>query len=207
MGGITTFTRGSPPRVRGKGIESRGDLRHQRITPARAGKRTSCSLTKWAWRDHPRACGEKQQHQPTPWYVTGSPPRVRGKAGQENTLDVRLGITPARAGKSTGRRLLVGREGDHPRACGEKIFALKGGAFCAGSPPRVRGKGKGGKEKVCILRITPARAGKRAGKTQNKTGNGDHPRACGEKSSQRFQGEANSGSPPRVRGKGPSAAE
>ena len=72
----------------------------------------------------------------------------------------------------------------------------------AGSPPRVRGK-----EVVFILpdglpRITPARAGKRAGRWPNLSYIWDHPRACGEKVKQDVFYEIYPGSPPRVRGKG-----
>ena len=75
-----------------------------------------------------------------------------------------------------------------------------------GSPPRVRGKGKGGKEKVCILRITPARAGKSPLPARGNSCLGDHPRACGEKVREQLRKLNAQGSPPRVRGKDTGAA-
>ena len=50
---------GSPPRVRGKGECCDILHRHERITPACAGKRgvNQCFMT--GKRDHPRVCGEK----------------------------------------------------------------------------------------------------------------------------------------------------
>ena len=71
--------------------------------------------------DHPRACGEKSVEINRAIFEAGSPPRVRGKAPLEPMQDVHRGITPARAGK---RSLYQGQgytQGDHPRACGEKI--------------------------------------------------------------------------------------
>ena len=52
-------TKGSPPRVRGKGGGAvKGGFRDG-ITPACAGKRCSSMLESWSTRDHPRVCGEK----------------------------------------------------------------------------------------------------------------------------------------------------
>ena len=72
-------------------------------------------------------------------------------------------------------------EGDHPRACGEKLTGRDNLRIGQGSPPRVRGKEKDEIVTTMFKGITPARAGKSiqnffATKTQ-----WDHPRACGEK--------------------------
>ena len=152
-------------------------------------------------RDHPRACGEKCPLACGYRFGMGSPPRVRGK-GRQPLLHVHpLGITPARAGK----RSLLGRRSyshwDHPRACGEKCARRVPTMPAAGSPPRVRGK-EHHLEQICISRgITPARAGKRAYVTVRDSKSRDHPRACGEKLAQTYEGAATAGSPPRVRGK------
>ena len=51
--------RGSPPRMRGKGMAKRTSVVHHGITPAYAGKsRDRANLTAAPW-DHPRVCGEK----------------------------------------------------------------------------------------------------------------------------------------------------
>ena len=97
-------------------------------------------------------------------------------------------------------------QGDHPRACGEKSGDCLWNIAKKGSPPRVRGKGKGGKEKVCILRITPARAGKSPLPARGNSCLGDHPRACGEKIREQLRKLNAQGSPPRVRGKDTGAA-
>ena len=49
--------------------------------------------------------------------------------------------------------------------------------------------------------ITPAHAGKRTCKYVTITYSKDHPRACGEKSTERPTGRPKRGSPPRMRGK------
>ena len=51
--------KGSPPRMRGKGSAPVPAWRRGRITPAYAGKRSSCSTETVVRRDHPRVCGEK----------------------------------------------------------------------------------------------------------------------------------------------------
>ena len=90
---------GSPPRMRGKDVQTDARAATAGITPACAGKScfaSSCSAFSW---DHPRVCGEKPQFfYPTPQHA-GSPPRVRGKVcGLFPTPEVD-GITPACAGK------------------------------------------------------------------------------------------------------------
>ena len=110
-------------------------------------------------------------------------------------------ITPAHAGKSVTLRAIAHNEWDHPRTCGEKKnFAL----HCCqklGSPPHMRGK-----VGVCrlvdgICGITPAHAGKRAIRTAKWKANEDHPRTCGEKSTQTEAKKIARGSPPHMRGK------
>ena len=50
---------GSPPRVRGKGVEVRLDDGRTRITPACAGKSAKPVFNFDRLKDHPRVCGEK----------------------------------------------------------------------------------------------------------------------------------------------------
>ena len=97
---VLTVSQGSPPRVRGKVASLCGRRKAVGITPARAGKRVHPPCLAPASRDHPRACGEKPGVRSPPGLKRGSPPRVRGKVAQKGAFDVRLGITPARAGKS-----------------------------------------------------------------------------------------------------------
>ena len=77
---VTTMLVGSPPRVRGTGDAQVDHHLGERITPACAGNRFPCFLTKASLSDHPRVCGE--QIPPIKIYIVdlGSPPRVRGTA-------------------------------------------------------------------------------------------------------------------------------
>ena len=92
-------SRGSPPRMRGKVVQTAGDVLCHGITPACAGKRLRAQSGCKTLGDHPRVCGEKPAAAHHSTLTRGSPPRVRGKApmGPNNPLDVR--ITPACAGK------------------------------------------------------------------------------------------------------------
>ena len=91
---------GSPPHVRGKGELSRAGASTSRITPAYAGKSLGfCTCVPW-FRDHPRVCGEKAAFHRLHLVRLGSPPRMRGKGIQKRDGRVRVGITPACAGKS-----------------------------------------------------------------------------------------------------------
>ena len=154
---------GSPPHVRGKVACKVQAVCYEGITPACAGKRGCPHSGPGTTRDHPRVCGEKFVRNACSVIVWGSPPRMRGK-GICFRLEKRpRGITPACAGKSKCRLVSCGHIWDHPRMCGEKLFAFL--VFCPniGSPPHVRGKE--GKEYLqeTESRITPACAGKRQG--------------------------------------------
>ena len=49
---------------------------------------------------------------------------------------------------------------DHPRVCGEKEYPNNDARIGAGSPPRMRGKGRAGVAERARRGITPAYAGK-----------------------------------------------
>ena len=65
--------------MRGKGIFPTNFLSYIGITPACAGKSDSGDQTDLVYEDHPRVCGEKQEHRDESYGILGSPPRVRGK--------------------------------------------------------------------------------------------------------------------------------
>ena len=54
----TCHIKGSPPRMRGKHLHRRDDVRYTRITPADAGKTVTRCNDKVPISDHPRGCGE-----------------------------------------------------------------------------------------------------------------------------------------------------
>ena len=70
----------------------------------------------------------------------GSPPRMRGKGQPLYIVVSESGITPACAGKSLVRELLLIVSRDHPRVCGEKKKDTHAAKEAKGSPPRMRGK-------------------------------------------------------------------
>ena len=90
---------GSPPRMRGKGVQPCNQRVAVGITPAYAGKRFSSFPYVTQERDHPRVCGEKMNNAQEYCGGQGSPPRVRGKVGLLSAGLDNLGITPAYAGK------------------------------------------------------------------------------------------------------------
>ena len=71
-------------------------------------------------KDHPRVCGEKRSDNPALASEHGSPPRVRGKETLVKQTTLKVGITPACAGKSFIFQRRMVEFGDHPRVCGEK---------------------------------------------------------------------------------------
>ena len=85
--------------------------------------------------------------------------------------------------------------------CGEKCCSKLRTVLRAGSPPRVRGKGRTACRPSTASRITPACAGKRCVYRFGRYCGRDHPRVCGEKQGVNIIIPHCWGSPPRVRGK------
>ena len=191
--------------MRGKVQLGEIDLQDIWITPAYAGKSGPCPDRVPPAGDHPRVCGEKSQSTSASPRALGSPPRMRGKGVKQSNSRIRMGITPAYAGKSCIYRSTTSISWDHPRVCGEKAYSLVINGSEWGSPPRMRGKGT----KRCSSRrggrITPAYAGKSKRIAPSSVLFGDHPRVCGEKHTTFFVRPRKWGSPPRMRGKAKNA--
>ena len=192
--------------MRGKGPCSGWRARHRRITPAYAGKSRSHSHSKWRWGDHPRVCGEKEAGSTRAGKGGGSPPRMRGKGVHQVRKQGFPGITPAYAGKSGLPAAGMTIDQDHPRVCGEKAASYRSFFAGPGSPPRMRGKGPQRGPRRGAPGITPAYAGKSLPVFIRCPRFLDHPRVCGEKRTLGTGGSGRSGSPPRMRGKGPKGA-
>ena len=172
---------GSPPHTRGKGTPVIASQGTEGIPPARAGK-SRFEEHRWTLpRDHPRTRGEKNVGTTAAAKLKGSPPHARGKAGPQAVPTLRIGITPARAGKRSV--MIVGSvlTKDHPRTRGEKRLKWRFTAAQSGSPPHARGKGRHFLLKFIYLGITPARAGKRCLAHLLLPTQEDHPRTRGEK--------------------------
>ena len=172
---------GSPPRMRGKLKEERQQDALNRITPAHAGKTSIFELRIRYNTDHPRACGENRTKTFVRGLHLGSPPRMRGKLACLGLIGDAARITPAHAGKTRPTTRFV---------CGS-----------TGSPPRMRGKPGCGFRLRVTERITPAHAGKTRWPFSGYLKSPDHPRACGENHAWQNGLHAETGSPPRMRGK------
>ena len=131
---------GSPPRMRGKRFYKLITAASGRITPAHAGKTVPPIVKSRHNKDHPRACGENCQPVTASLWITGSPPRMRGKLICWALTHAASGITPAHAGKTFSSSCFFKLVQDHPRACGENTAYKSSSSYHLGSPPRMRGK-------------------------------------------------------------------
>ena len=150
------------------------------ITPAYAGKRISTSCGYRFIVDHPRVCGEESMVAPSSGPCTGSPPRMRGRAGPNSAHNMASGITPAYAGKRASASPAPNVLWDHPRVCGEESIVRPNSAPGTGSPPRMRGRARVETAGKPAPGITPAYAGKRYQDSFPQSTSRDHPRVCGE---------------------------
>ena len=170
--------------MRGKVIVPHWRFLVNRITPAHAGKRLFILYHHYILWDHPRTCGEKVERHVRQQLKKGSPPHMRGKVKKHPFF-------PA-------------CQQDHPRTCGEKVRRTRGLYLILGSPPHMRGKVPPPAVVVPLMGITPAHAGKRSASAAAPAGQRDHPRTCGEKAAFHAWLCCMRGSPPHMRGKGPS---
>ena len=99
---------GSPPLVRERPRPGRRIFARTRITPARAGKTRQSGFGCTARGDHPRSCGKDSISASSDNSIGGSPPLVRERQGETLWEIARPRITPARAGKTRGRKPLAG---------------------------------------------------------------------------------------------------
>ena len=110
-----------------------------------------------------------------------------------------MGITPARAGKTS---VLVEADTlawDHPRSCGKDQVIHNGLHRLSGSPPLVRERHVQGGPGSEQAGITPARAGKTVDDFLRVRMVEDHPRSCGKDTTPSREICGISGSPPLVR--------
>ena len=151
---------GSPPRMRGKHSTVGRRSIDVRITPADAGKTNPVFNVDFAYRDHPRGCGENHVVCNRVDVQLGSPPRMRGKPFLSPGKRRLNRITPADAGKTLVRATYATFDEDHPRGCGENTERNFDIWQPLGSPPRMRGKRFSRLRTTSRHGITPADAGK-----------------------------------------------
>ena len=92
--------RGSSPHVRGAPNRSHPRTPDVGIIPACAGSTIVAQLKKYAWRDHPRMCGEHRHFARHSLILVGSSPHVRGAPYDCLPSRVMIGIIPACAGST-----------------------------------------------------------------------------------------------------------
>ena len=140
-------------------------------------------------------------------WVSGLPPRMRGKMVDLSLQTLDLRITPAYARKSrTSAPALPGYR-DHPRMRGENVLATSCRLRVLGSPPHARGKYILSIHAISNGGITPACAGKIETAGAPPGPPGDHPRMRGENIKDGFVKPADAGSPPHARGKSTLSAQ
>ena len=99
---IISMALGSPPLVRERPGGNASSVSLPRITPARAGKTIRLPTTCVRREDHPRSCGKDDCLVKYPFSCLGSPPLVRERLMATMKTPIKIGITPARAGKTHG---------------------------------------------------------------------------------------------------------
>ena len=97
-------------------------------------------LRPWFFFVSPAYAGKSATSRPAAISRLGSPPRMRGKENCILRRVLRVGITPACAGKRPMHSISCLSCRDHPRMCGEKRFSAVFHRAMSGSPPHVRGK-------------------------------------------------------------------
>mgnify|MGYP001677537315 CR=1 FL=1 len=194
---------GSSPRVRGKPHRRPLRPRRPRLIPACAGKTGPTPGRNSPSRAHPRVCGENRASRTVTVVGYGSSPRVRGKRMAPPPHPPQPGLIPACAGKTGVGGEDGGRDGAHPRVCGENGDMGSPQAGGLGSSPRVRGKPIRRQPQVQKVRLIPACAGKTPTPCAAGTPTTAHPRVCGENLPTMLRNASDLGSSPRVRGKRP----
>ena len=173
-------TWGSPPHARGRREDARAVGERSGITPACAGKTSTSKARRTCCRDHPRMRGEDPNQYLTKADAAGSPPHARGRLVTAEWWLDGAGITPACAGKTTGKCRRRVSHRDHPRMRGEDHCFSYRPLMMSGSPPHARGRPACGVVAFGEHGITPACAGKTRCAARRAGRISDHPRMRGE---------------------------
>ena len=173
-------SRGSSPRMRGTHCLLGVHDVQVGIIPADAGNTSTQCPPCHGSPDHPRGCGEHFLPGSVgrrPW---GSSPRMRGTRSLTTRPTTENRIIPADAG-NTGRPVFSPRHPqDHPRGCGEHFRRRRSSALSRGSSPRMRGTLGVQARRIREPGIIPADAGNTSSSLFLPSLVWDHPRGCGE---------------------------
>ena len=148
--------------------------------PANAGKTPLAASGVQVAEKHPRECGEDSGAVDQRQKNVETPPRMRGRRTNINNCRIRLGNTPANAGKTPVQRAHHDTPWKHPRECGEDFLTATGVAVVPETPPRMRGRPFHPHDLHVQVRNTPANAGKTKRHGRSQVPNQKHPRECGE---------------------------
>ena len=110
------------------------------------------------------------------------------------------GIIPAYAGNTYSDTDSIHFIGDHPRVCGEHNPNHGSNFPCWGSSPRMRGTPTSLQASTRNDGIIPAYAGNTSARIAARPVHRDHPRVCGEHTTENGDAMADEGSSPRMRG-------
>ena len=180
-------------------------IRKSRLTPANAGTTPGCGSSHRYGRAHPRECGDDKNTGHTMAVGSGSPPRMRGRRVRGAVGIPEQRLTPANAGTTWGGVGSGRATPAHPRECGDDTARASKTMLPPGSPPRMRGR-RGFVVRGHIgLGLTPANAGTTILLAPIADDVVAHPRECGDDYIRDHQRRRRRGSPPRMRGRLPSA--
>ena len=151
---------GSSPLTRGKQGGGLCGCRRGRLIPAHAGKTWREDTTRsisWA---HPRSRGENPPRPQILRPPAGSSPLTRGKRRPMSMTAQNVRLIPAHAGKTWNTLIIRSTMGAHPRSRGENRPMIAMCAVLLGSSPLTRGKQLQARNRVCVVGLIPAHAGK-----------------------------------------------
>ena len=172
-----------------------------RLIPAYGGKTLGMRPRLRSASAHPRSRGENSTRERAAPHSAGSSPLMRGKHGHASQREVKDGLIPAHAGKTSATSGAGLPSAAHPRSREENGLIEFLGRDLAGSSPLTRGKRKvsrptihargdsslltrgkrSGRPRIGVDRgLIPAHAGKTTGKNGHSHKYRAHPRSRGE---------------------------
>ena len=130
----------------------------------RVGTRRQHSNKNRYSRDHPHACGDKQNMPVRNGKIIGSSPCVWGQVICNFYIACGYGIIPMRVGTSSDSDSTQHTVEDHPHACGDKLIDCQILDYCVGSSPCVWGQVNNVPLEYEYTGIIPMRVGTRFGR-------------------------------------------
>ena len=155
--------RGSSPRTRGTGGDSRPHFVEPRFIPTHAGNGRLPAWFTGRLTVHPHARGERSSRAVASTAPAGSSPRTRGTVARRPRARVAARFIPTHAGNGVGGRLDRCEQTVHPHARGERVDVGAAQYPAHGSSPRTRGTGEGQALRSPQRRFIPTHAGNGSG--------------------------------------------